>query len=59
MMKKAGKAAQNELRQKNKGRLGYDKNGYPLPTPVTPKGVANAVTKAAKRTAQAVSKKKK
>jgi len=30
MMKKAGKAAQNELRQKNKGRLGYDKNGYPV-----------------------------
>jgi hypothetical protein len=29
MMKKAGKAAQDELRQKNKGKLGYDANGRP------------------------------
>jgi hypothetical protein len=28
MMKKAAKAAQNEARQKNKGRYGYDANGY-------------------------------
>jgi hypothetical protein len=53
------KSLQDLRRQSKKGKPGYDINGYPLPTPVTPKGVANAVTKAAKRTAQAVSKKKK